>query len=91
MIASDYDRVLFEMTSEKCQMTNGKCFSFWLPHCEASSLCWQLDREDAALAEFRSNRDFAIVRAYVGDSWGNLKFRKTAKNFSPLMCMASKR
>ncbi len=36
------------------------------------------------------NADFAIVRAYVGDSWGNLKFRKTAKNFSPLMCMAAK-
>ena len=34
--------------------------------------------------------DFAVVRAYVGDSWGNLKFRKTAKNFSPLMCMAAK-
>jgi 3-oxoacid CoA-transferase subunit A len=34
--------------------------------------------------------DFAIVRAYVGDTWGNLKFRKTAKNFSPLMCMAAK-
>jgi 3-oxoacid CoA-transferase subunit A len=34
--------------------------------------------------------DFAIVRAYVGDSWGNLKFRKTAKNFSPLMCMAAR-
>ncbi|MBK7863369.1 MAG: CoA transferase subunit A [Archangiaceae bacterium] len=34
--------------------------------------------------------DFAIVRAWVGDTWGNLKFRKTAKNFSPLMCMAAK-
>jgi 3-oxoacid CoA-transferase subunit A len=34
--------------------------------------------------------DFAIVRAYVGDTWGNLKFRKTARNFSPLMCMAAK-
>ena len=34
--------------------------------------------------------DFAIVRAWVGDSWGNLKFRKTARNFSPLMCMAAK-
>src|SRR5436190_13149775 len=34
--------------------------------------------------------DFAIVRAYVGDGWGNLRFRKTAKNFSPLMCMAAK-
>ena len=34
--------------------------------------------------------DFAIVRAYIGDTWGNLKFRKTAKNFSPLMCMAAR-
>jgi 3-oxoacid CoA-transferase subunit A len=34
--------------------------------------------------------DFAIVRAWMGDTWGNLKFRKTARNFSPLMCMAAK-
>src|SRR5258706_15515991 len=34
--------------------------------------------------------DFAIVRAWMGDSWGNLRFRKTARNFSPLMCMAAK-
>jgi len=34
--------------------------------------------------------DFAIVRAWVGDMWGNLKFRKTARNFSPLMCMGAK-
>jgi 3-oxoacid CoA-transferase subunit A len=34
--------------------------------------------------------DYAIVRAFKGDSWGNLQFRKTARNFSPLMCMAAK-
>jgi 3-oxoacid CoA-transferase subunit A len=34
--------------------------------------------------------DFAIVRAYKGDHWGNLIFRETARNFSPLMCMAAK-
>jgi 3-oxoacid CoA-transferase subunit A len=34
--------------------------------------------------------DFAIVRAWKGDRWGNLIFRKTARNFSPLMCMAAK-
>ncbi len=34
--------------------------------------------------------DFAIVRAWKGDRWGNLVFRKTARNFSPLMCMAAK-
>ncbi len=34
--------------------------------------------------------DFAIVRAWKGDKWGNLVFRKTARNFSPLMCMAAR-
>jgi 3-oxoacid CoA-transferase subunit A len=34
--------------------------------------------------------DFAIVRAHKADRWGNLVFRKTARNFSPMMCMAAK-
>lgn len=34
--------------------------------------------------------DFTIVRAYKADRWGNLMFRKTARNFSPMMCMAGK-
>jgi len=34
--------------------------------------------------------DFAIVRAWKADRWGNLVFRKTARNFSPMMCMAGK-
>ncbi len=34
--------------------------------------------------------DFAIVRAWKADAWGNLVFRKTARNFSPVMCMAAK-
>lgn len=34
--------------------------------------------------------DFAIIRAWKCDKWGNLIFRKTARNFSPLMAMAAK-
>ena len=34
--------------------------------------------------------DFAIVRAWKADRWGNLVFRKTARNFSPMMCMAAR-
>jgi 3-oxoacid CoA-transferase subunit A len=34
--------------------------------------------------------DFCIVRAYQGDRFGNLRFRKTARNFSPMMCTAAK-
>ena len=33
--------------------------------------------------------DFAIVRAEVGDRWGNLRFHRTARNFNPLMAMAA--
>ncbi len=31
--------------------------------------------------------DFTIVRAWKADTHGNLVFRKTARNFSPMMCM----
>ncbi|HEY0097046.1 MAG TPA: CoA transferase subunit A [Archangium sp.] len=34
--------------------------------------------------------DFTIVRAWKADTWGNLVFRKTARNFSPMMCMAGR-
>ena len=34
--------------------------------------------------------DFAIVRAWKADRWGNLVFRKTTRNFSSLMCAAAK-
>ncbi|MGF1511585.1 MAG: CoA transferase subunit A [Myxococcota bacterium] len=34
--------------------------------------------------------DFALVRAFRADRWGNCVFRKTARNFSPMMCMAAK-
>ena len=34
--------------------------------------------------------DFTIVRAHKADRWGNVVFNKTARNFSPMMCMAGK-
>lgn len=34
--------------------------------------------------------EFAILRAWKADRWGNLQFRMTARNFSPLMAMAAK-
>jgi 3-oxoacid CoA-transferase subunit A len=33
--------------------------------------------------------DFALVKAFKGDSVGNLIFRKTARNFSPMMATAA--
>ena len=34
--------------------------------------------------------DYAIVKAWKGDTMGNLIFHATARNFNPLMAMAGK-
>ena len=34
--------------------------------------------------------DFALVKAWKGDRWGNLVFRKTARNFNPMVATAGK-
>src|SRR5271157_2979078 len=33
--------------------------------------------------------DFAFIKAWKGDRWGNLIFRKTARNFNPMMATAA--
>jgi 3-oxoacid CoA-transferase subunit A len=42
------------------------------------------------LMEMAFNADFAIVKAWKGDTQGNLIFRATSRNFNPLMAMAGK-
>ena len=34
--------------------------------------------------------DFALIKAWKGDKWGNLVYRKTAMNFNPMMATAAK-
>ncbi|MCF8254668.1 MAG: CoA transferase subunit A [Bacteroidia bacterium] len=42
------------------------------------------------LLEHAFDSDFAIVKAWKGDTHGNLIFRATSRNFNPLMAMAGK-
>ncbi|MCS6797259.1 MAG: CoA transferase subunit A [Myxococcota bacterium] len=42
------------------------------------------------LLERALGADFALVRARRADPFGNLRFWRTARNFSPLMCMAAR-
>lgn len=42
------------------------------------------------LMEYAFDADFAIVKAWKGDTDGNLIFRGTARNFNPMMAMAGK-
>jgi 3-oxoacid CoA-transferase subunit A len=42
------------------------------------------------LMEYAFDADFAIVKAWKGDTHGNLIFKDTARNFNPMMAMAGK-
>ncbi|KAA0585492.1 3-oxoacid CoA-transferase subunit A (plasmid) [Azospirillum oryzae] len=39
--------------------------------------------------EYPIHADFALIKAQSGDRWGNLVYRKTARNFGPIMAMAA--
>lgn len=42
------------------------------------------------LMEYAFEADFALIKAWKGDTHGNLIFKDTARNFNPLMAMAAK-
>lgn len=48
-----------------------------------------IDGKDYVL-EYPLHADFALIKALEGDRWGNLVYRKTARNFGPIMAMAAK-
>ena len=49
----------------------------------------RIDGRDYVL-EFPIHAEVALIKAYKGDRWGNLVYRKTARNFGPVMAMAAK-
>jgi 3-oxoacid CoA-transferase subunit A len=46
--------------------------------------------EKEFLMEYAFDADFALVKAWKGDTQGNLIFRGTARNFNPMMAMAGR-
>jgi len=40
--------------------------------------------------EYPIHADFALIKASKADRWGNLVYRKAARNFGPIMAMAAK-
>jgi len=40
--------------------------------------------------EYPLHADYALIKADRGDRWGNLTYRKTARNFGPIMASAAK-
>lgn len=42
------------------------------------------------LLEYPLHADYALIKAHKADRWGNLVYRKTARNFGPIMATASR-
>ena len=42
------------------------------------------------ILEHALKADFALIKAWKGDKWGNLIYRKTARNFNPMMATAAR-
>ncbi|MEA1015746.1 3-oxoacid CoA-transferase subunit A [Sphingosinicella sp. LY1275] len=40
--------------------------------------------------EYPLRADYALIKAHRGDRWGNLVYRKAARNFGPIMAMAAR-
>lgn len=40
--------------------------------------------------EYPIQADFALIKAFKGDRWGNLTYRMSARNFGPIMATAAK-
>ncbi|MBP8296247.1 MAG: 3-oxoacid CoA-transferase subunit A [Burkholderiales bacterium] len=49
----------------------------------------RIDGRDYVL-EFPIHADFALIKAHRGDRWGNLVYRKSARNFGPIMAAAAR-
>ncbi len=49
----------------------------------------RIDGRDYVL-EYPIHANFALIKAHKGDRWGNLVYRKTARNFGPIMAMAAR-
>lgn len=51
--------------------------------------CRRINGRDYVL-EYPIHADFALIKARKADRWGNLVYRKAARNFGPVMAMAAK-
>jgi 3-oxoacid CoA-transferase A subunit len=47
-----------------------------------------IDGRDYVL-EYPITADYALIKAHKADRWGNLLYRKTSRNFGPIMAMAA--
>ncbi len=80
--------------AERCRATGAGIPAFYTPAGAGTEVAegkeTRVFNGKTYLLEHAFDSDFAIVKAWKGDTDGNLIFKATARNFNPLMAMAGK-
>lgn len=79
---------------ERIRAAGAGVFGVYLPTgvgtCVAEGKEVRLFGATECVLEYPLAADYAIIRAYQGDRLGNLVYRKTARNFNPVMARAAR-
>ena len=80
--------------AERCRATGAGIPAFYTPAGYGTEVAEGKETREfngkMYVLEKAFNPDFAIVKAWKGDTQGNLIFKGTARNFNPMMAMAGK-
>ena len=80
--------------AEKCRATGAGIPAFFTPAGYGTEVAEGKEVREfngkMHILEHSFNPDFAIVKAWKGDTEGNLIYKATARNFNPMMAMAGK-
>ena len=80
--------------AERCRATGAGIPAFYTPAGAGTEVAAGKETREfngkTYLLEHAFDSDFAIVKAWKGDTHGNLIYRETARNFNPMMAMAGK-
>ncbi len=80
--------------AERCRATGAGIPAFYTPAGYGTEVAEGKEtrefNEKMYVLEHAFNAEFAFVKAWKGDTAGNLIFKGTARNFNPLMAMAGK-
>ena len=80
--------------AERCRATGAGIPAFYTPAGVGTEVAigkeTRIFNGKLYLLEHAFDSDFAIVKAWMGDTHGNLIFKDTARNFNPMMAMAGK-
>jgi len=81
--------------AERIRAAGAGIGAFFCPTGFGTELAWNRETREIDgrqyVLEYPIHGDVALIKAERGDRWGNLVYRKAARNFGPVMAMAAKK